>query len=410
MNMVDTIKNAGVPVIIFGAGIVGEVLLHVCRAEGIMIECFCDNNIHKARSPKCNVEVIHTSDLKARYADAVFLISAADIADVVAQLNGLGYSRWHAGGTLLRAADLSSYRFSAPADFVEFAVGACVMCHENYRDPDALFLRSVDIIITERCSLRCRNCSNLMQYYKDPTDCNLEELLRSIEGLLSLVDGVHEFRVIGGEPFMNKEFHLTVKRLVNEPKVQKIAIYTNGAIIPKEASIGYLKSRKVLVFITDYGKLSRKLNGLTNVLEENGIAYYVQEAQGWTDCARITKHDRNAIQQEALFENCCAKNTITLSNGKLYRCPFSANAARLSAVPDYENDYIDIMHDTQADSSIHALKQKIRKFLLDQDYLETCDYCNGRAFSDPEITPAVQVNKPLEYELYDTKTRNVAGN
>ena len=44
------------------------------------------------------------------------------------------------------------------------------------------------------------------------------------------------------------------------------------------------------------------------------------------------------------------------------------------------------------------MKKRIRKFLLEKDFLEVCDYCNGRSFGDPEIQPAVQTNKPLEYE------------
>ena len=44
LETIESIKKAGVPVIIFGAAIVGEVLFHACRDEGIEVECFCDNN------------------------------------------------------------------------------------------------------------------------------------------------------------------------------------------------------------------------------------------------------------------------------------------------------------------------------------------------------------------------------
>ena len=395
---IEDIKREGIPVIIFGAGIVGEALFHACCDANIKVECFCDNNINKTQSFMCNIEVMHTPYLKSKYRDANFLIAAADIKDVVDQLHVLGYSKWYAVSLLLRDFDVFQYQFGAPAEFVEYAVTTCLLCHDSYLNADKLFLRSVDIIITERCSLRCRDCSNLMQYYKKPKNCDIKELMQSIDMFCAFIDEVNEFRVIGGEPFMNREFHLIIDRLIDEPKVRKIVIYTNGTIIPKEYQIKYLKDNKVLLFITDYGNISRKLNDLIQTLQKNNIAFYVQKAQRWTDCANISKHYRRIEQQKEIFNNCCAKNTVTLSKGKLYRCPFAANAARLLAVPDYENDYVNIFQKGEEAINIHEMKKKIRTLLLEAEFLETCDYCNGRSFDAPEITPAIQTDKPLEYE------------
>jgi len=296
------------------------------------------------------------------------------------------------------------YQFSAPDNFVKYAVDTCILCHNNYLNPNKLFLRSVDVIITERCSLKCRNCSNLMQYYSKPTDCNGEGLKKSLDSFLNIVDEVNEFRVIGGEPFMNKDFDLTIKRLIDEPKVKKIVIYTNGTIVPKEDKIDCLKNDKTLLFITDYGALSRNLEALTQKLLNNDISFYVQKAKGWTDCSKISKHYRDIEQQKKIFRNCCAKNTFTLSGGKLYRCPFSANADRLKAVPDFEEDYISILDKSM---DVMEIKNKIREFLLEKKFLKVCDYCNGRSFGDLEIEPAIQIKKPLKYHKYGVKTNGI---
>lgn len=402
-EVIENIRRERIPVIIFGAGIVGEAIFRACRDAEIKVECFCDNNINKTKSSMCNLDIIHVQDLKTKYKDAHFIISAADIKDVVEQLRDLGYTKWQASSSLLRDFDVSQYEFSAPTDFVEFAVSTCLLCHDSYLDPGKLFFRSVDIIITERCSLKCRDCSNLMQYYKKPKDCSVEDLAQSIDAFCSLVDEVNEFRVIGGEPFMNRNIHLVLKKLIDEPKVRKIVIYTNGTIIPKEHQIQYLKNDKVLLLITDYGLLSRKLNILTQLLKEHNIAFYVLKARGWSDCAKIMRHHRNTEQQKEIFKSCCAKNLVTLSDGKLYRCPFSANAARLTAIPDYENDYIDILRNTQEGMDIDEMKKKIRMFMLERDFLETCDYCKGRPFEAPEIRPAIQIDQPLEYEPFYSK-------
>tara|TARA_Y100000034_G_scaffold135774_2_gene209066 strand:- start:2882 stop:4069 length:1188 start_codon:yes stop_codon:yes gene_type:complete len=395
MEFIKNIKNKGLPVIIFGAGIVGEVLYRACHSAGIEIEGFCDNNLNK--KSLCNLEVIHTSNLKIKYGDAIFLISTADMKDVVDQLKELGYSEWYAASLLLRDFDIYQYQFSASIDFVEYAVGTALLCQDSYITPDKLFLRSLDIITTERCSLKCRDCSNLTQYYEAPKDCDVKELIKMIDRFCDIVDEFNEFRVLGGEPFMNKEAHLVIKRLIDEPKAKKVVIYTNGTMIPREDQIEYLKDDKILFIITDYGDLSRRLDDLVKILKQHKITYYVQKVGGWTDCSKIKKRDRDVEQQKEIFRNCCAKNTITLSKGKLYRCPFSANAAGLQAVPDSKNDYIDIF-DKGID--VKKMKEKIKKFLIEKNFLETCDYCNGRTHGDPEIEPAIQASKPLDYQKY----------
>ncbi len=396
---IGRIKTEKSPVIIFGAGVVAEALYYACAKKGIKVECFCDNNINKTKSDLCDTKVFHTQDLKAKYKNAVFLISAADIKDVINQLVSLSYSKWYPTRLLLKDFNVYQYQFSAPQDFVEYAVSTCLLCQDNYLSQDKLFLRSVDLIITERCSLKCRDCSNLMQYYRKPADCDINELMLSIESFCGIVDEVNEFRVIGGEPLMNKDFFFVMKRLIDEPKVRKIVVYTNGTIVPRPEQIELLKSKKVLFIITDYGKLSKKLDGLIRLLEQDKIAYYVQKARGWTDCAKITEHRRSSKEQKEVFKNCCAKNTFTLSCGKLYRCPFSANSDRLRAVPDYANDRIDISYKSCGDKEILEVKKRIKAFLTEKEYLQACDYCSGRPFTAAEITPAIQVLQPLEYVI-----------
>lgn len=397
MNLIEKIKSEISPIIIFGAGIVGEVLNEACQESNMNIKCFCDNNINKTKKLLLGKPVVHVPDLKKKYPDAIFLISAADLKDVKNQLNTMGYSKWYAASSFLKDFSLYNHEFSAPSNFVEYAVQTAILCQDSYLNPDKLFLRSVDIITTEKCSLKCRDCSNLMRYYKNPKDCDIKEINKEVDKLCSIVDEINEFRVLGGEPFMNKNSHLIIKELNEKPNAKKVVIYTNGTIVPKKEQIEYMKSKKLMFIITDYGKYSRNLDKLTKVLEENNIDYFTDKVGGWTDCAKIIKHNRDINGQKEIFRDCCAKNTITLSKGKLYRCPFSANADRLKAIPDFKGDYVDIFENID----INDMKKNIRRFLLDKDFLEACDYCNGRSFGDPEIEPAIQADKPLDYKVYE---------
>ncbi|MEK9154602.1 MAG: 4Fe-4S cluster-binding domain-containing protein [Patescibacteria group bacterium] len=400
-SLLDEIKSKKLPVVIAGAGVVGKTLLSICKDNGIEVECFCDNSKKVAEVKKfCGLEVIYTPDLKKKYKNAIVLISVASIKDTVDLLHNLGFFNWYAGGLLLKDFDVSQNSDDASLDYAKFAIENCILCHDGYLNPDKLFLRSIDVVITECCSLKCKDCSNLMQYYENPKNCDIGMLLKSLDAFCAIVDEVMDFRVIGGEPFVNKEWYLIVRRLVAEPKAKRVVIYTNGTIVPDKKHIPLLKNKKVLVIISDYGTLSKKLSELKQVLEENKIAHHVLKITEWLDCSAIAAHNRGVRQNKEIFRVCCAKNMATLFDGKLYRCPYSANADRLAAIPDCKSDYVDIMHEPISAKNIRAIKNKVKRFLLYKEYLKACDFCNGRPLSGVEVPPSAQIEKPLKYRKY----------
>lgn len=405
INILKEIKNKKLPVIIAGAGIVGKILLSVCKKNGIKVTCFCDSSkkVIQSQSQFCGLEIIYTPHLKKKYKDAVILISVAAIKDVVDLLENLGYPNWYAGGLLLNDYNVSQNSLDSSIDYTKYALENCILCHDGYLNPDKLFLRSIDVIITERCSLRCGGCANLMQYYQNPKNCDTNMLLKSLDLFCNVIDKVLDFRVIGGEPFMNREWHVIVKRLVNEPKGKRVVIYTNGTIIPDEKYLPLLKNKKVIVIISDYGTKSRNLVKLKQILKNNEIAYYVLKIGNWLACSSISPHHRSIKQQKEIFKFCCAKNMTTLSDGKIHRCPYGANATRLSAVLGDKDDYIDIFKEPNDKKHILQTKNKLKDYLLLKKYLKTCDFCVGRPLSGLEIPPAIQINKPLKYHQYESK-------
>jgi hypothetical protein len=252
-------------------------------------------------------------------------------------------------------------------------------------------------MITERCSLKCVSCSNLMQYYDRPNDVTVDESLSDMAGLLSVVDEINEVRVIGGDPFMNKRYDEVVSGLTGNPKINRVVLYSNGIIIPTDKHLPALKNDKVFVIVTDYDDLSRNRDTIVALFKEHGIAHHVQKADGWNDCSDIGQGNRSDEQLEHMFRNCCVKNYATMIGGRLFRCPFSANADRLHAIPDFPEDHVSV----RGAKDTATLKEEVRAYLYDKPFLKTCDYCNGRVFGGDGVTPGVQTAKPLAYVKYE---------
>ena len=240
-EIIAEIKNKNLPVVICGAGVVGEILLSLLEEEGIEVEFFCDSSTEAIKTKVCGKEVVYTPELKKRYEDAVIIISAAAIKDVVDLLEEKGFNNWYAGGLLLEDVDYYQNQIDSKIDYSKYALETCVLCHNGYLNPDKLFLRSIEMMITERCSLKCKDCSNLMQYYENPQNCDIDMLYRSIDNFFKVFDEVMEFRLLGGDVFMNPQWPLVVEKLIKEPKIKRIVLYTNGTLIPQEKYIDLLK-------------------------------------------------------------------------------------------------------------------------------------------------------------------------
>src|SRR6185436_6913648 len=167
--------------------------------------------------------------------------------------------------------------------------------------------------------MKCKDCSNWMQYYENPENAELDEMLKTIDSMTQKMDEIYEFRLIGGEPFMNKELHLVAEHLTTKENVQKVSVFTNATIVPKEHQWQAFQHPKIRFFITDYDELSRNIQKLIPALESRGIKYVAEKANGWTDCAALDKHNRTDQENAEIFTACCAKNLATLHDGLLFR-------------------------------------------------------------------------------------------
>ena len=413
-NTIQKLSKSNLPVIIFGAGVVGEVVQNICENYNIKVNFFCDNNCKKHGQKINNIEILNPEKAKQLYPDANWIITTADYHEICQQLKKLNYTsnRIINPIEILEKYKTEKYnKFNAynlrdtDKGFLDFAVNCTINCVKGFYNQESINLRSIDIVVTEKCSMRCVDCSNLMQYFEKPNNYNLTEINDSVDLICEFVDGVHEFRIIGGEPLMNKEVFKIIKHASGKNKIEKIVIYTNGTIVPKSEQFEILRHNKVFFNITDYSgcdknandKLTKKLSNqkprvdqLEELCIKNKINYRRHPPENWTDCGKILKYIDDVEKIEEKFNQCCCKNLITLSNGELHRCPFSAQITRLG-VSDFMEDYLKLNT-----VGISNSKNVMKNFIYEKKSLKACGYCPGRPLSDPKITPGIQTKEVLK--------------
>lgn len=263
---------------------------------------------------------------------------------------------------------------------------------------NSVIIKHLDFQITEKCSLKCKECANLMQYFDDPKDFNFNETIADLEKILQAVDYIYEIRVIGGEPFVCKDFYKYIEKLKSYENIGTISIFTNGTIVPNEYDIQYLKSDKIILSISDYGHISRNLERLIKLCQKNNILYNVKNIEYWTRCASFEKHNRTDNENRTVLKECCASNSLSIRNHKLFRCPFIANAWALKAIPDEIIEFVDLLNDNSI-----KLRNDIKSY-MEKDLILACDYCLGRPVNyeyNDRIMVAEQIKKPIKYKKYN---------
>jgi organic radical activating enzyme len=308
-------------------------------------------------------------------------------------LEGLQIKNVYDADFLFSNLDLKDGGSSWSADRCKVEIDLYLYAINSFREQNDLKVNSLDLVLTEKCSLKCKDCSNLMQYYAKPVDEDFSRLISALEKFMSVVDYVYEIRFIGGEPLMYKRIDEVIEKALSYKNCGNIVIYTNGTIVPKENKINIFKNDKIYFKISNYGSISRNVEKLEKTLEKNNIHYLTAKVTRWQDCARIEKFERPLEITKKIFGDCCVSETLTLLHGKLFLCPFSAHAENLHAIPKHPSDSIDISNFQDK----KVLKDKIRNFYFRTEYLEACKSCNGRDHNVASVDAAIQTKNPLEY-------------
>ena len=374
---------------IYGFGSAGKWASDNINAN---IKGFIDSGSAKHKLKYKNLNVISPDEAKSLVQkDDIILITVLDIQDVIPVLNEkLKNIKWIAIGKELNDQKAINNTTGDTDDFVEYTLKAVELCHKNYLSNNKKFLHSVDIVISEKCSLNCKDCSNLMQYYKNAQNINYEMITEDFEKLSKKMDHIFEVRLIGGEPFMNKDIYRIIDYFLDNKKITNLVVYTNATIPLKAELMKKFSTPKLVFSITDYGNLSKNTQKVIDVLKLENIPYRSMPPNNWTDSAVIKDQKRTEEGMIDIFKRCCGKNLFTIMYGKIYRCPFVSNAERLHAIP----------YDKKNGVSLDASLEEIINYTNEIKYIPACNFCNGRSHDAPEIIPAIQAKGKLPYKKY----------
>jgi len=382
-RMDKNVYKRGDTIIIYGAGVFGEIALKVLRFLEIPTSYFCDQAL--SGREKFGISIIAPEELINHPKAKIIIASQNYYGQIKNNLQDMGYQHCY---------DMVSF-FDYPINSNILSEQAKDMFQnsEKYRDAalfsggDVLYIPHLEVTVTECCTLKCRYCATLSPYYKKPCNINLRECKMSLDKFLSEIDYLSELRLLGGEPFVNANLYEYVENYANSPKLGMVHIYTNGTIIPNEKNMDCLKHEKVKLHISDYGLNKDKINRLIQELNRNDIKYVIRKYDNWQNLGDFSDRNYSVKQKEVIFRDCIAKNCFTLIRNKLYRCSRIANAdnSGLFLCPEIDRIQMD------KDFRDGELKKQIINLLFERNYLSGCNFCSGMDCISNQIGVAEQL-------------------
>lgn len=258
-------------------------------------------------------------------------------------------------------------------------------CKEQRYRKKNIYFKYLEVPITTRCSLNCRECNNLIQYYQKPQNFDADRIINDIRRICDISKGIRMLRILGGEPLVHPELSKILSALSGMEKIKQVQIVTNGTLVFDEKSLSVLKSGKFSVDISNYGSYSKSYARLRRQLLGNKIKFITQEnRKPWKRLASCECRGRTPEELKSIFKE-CREDCHSLLNGELHVCARSSHGTDLGLIEKKTQDFVNI----RKARGRRELKRDIFR-LLNTEVLEACNYCDMTCMEKLETIPSAE--------------------
>lgn len=366
---------------IFGAGLLGKELMPVLQAYGCLA-AFIDNSIEKQREGVGKIPVI-SLETYLNLKDGQIVIAASPQNTIVIREQLKSFSLKH------------ERDFFLYDEFVNqiFPIISVYGFGKSY-------VSLLQITLTERCTLKCKKCAHgcFAVDNSRSEDMSLSQAYKSADSFFAKVDFIKEFVLIGGEPFLYKDFAKVIE-YIGERYRGQIGIYaitTNGTIVPEEDVLRACRKYGVLVRISNYirqiPRLKSFIERLIDTLEENKVSFALgDEESEWMDYGfECVDHGTDEEYLIKVFDACRTPCREVREN-RFYYCVMARSVSDNLKFYVGQKDYLDLDGLTGKE-----YKKELLEFTLgysDKGYLDMCRHCNGAEARNCPIPPAEQAKR-----------------
>ena len=392
-------KDHNSNLVIFGAGVNGAIAARLLEKQGVRFSCFVDSDKRKWGTEYLGYMVISPAQMKKKHPDATVMVTPYQVKAAYEQVRNMGYKNIITPHFLFLNFDMDSEILDILPDYsgksqLIYAINRYLSKLSEFYVNEPLLVRGrgLNLMITERCTLRCKECLNRIPYYKNPIHYDWSKMKKALERL-SKVTTFQNILVQGGEVFLHPNLPEILEFLIEMPQFESITAITNSTLLPSKQVLEVLRHNKITVRLSDYGKNSCKIHDLQTLFERKKIKYIVICLK-WFKCNEIHLYDRTPEEVQDVYANCCKSDSDLphLADGRLYKCQFADSAERLSVIPAMPADSVDLLDESIDEDD---LLRKVDQLYKRENFIDACRYCSGRGYFSEVIPAAEQIKGSL---------------
>ena len=346
------------PIVIYGAGHVGNAFERALVKMNLKVLCFVDNNTQiteKAGRPVYTYEYFSRNFEDEKY--LMFLtvgrVTYTEIADtlVIPYYDGL------AAMIILRSAlctlDLSKGKEHDFIPCFKCAIvnNACEVMRNKLKDfngydtskarpHSSKNLKMIGYVLGQVCTLNCAQCCESIPYFPKEMRKQVptESVINDIQKVTSGIEFLTILEFVGGEPFLHKGLAEIMRTVLTIDNVGLINVFTNGTVLPTDELCKVLNHKKVTVYVSNYtSSLSdshkEKVEATEKKLTYFGVNYLFGDAKRWFDFHGydLVCDDETLLPDR--YTNCFIRTCNRLHNGVLYHCAHHYAGDVLGVIP-----------------------------------------------------------------------------
>lgn len=374
---IDIFNRMNHCIYIFGAGFHGENLAAILDRYHCF-EQYIDNDERKQLEGIAGKGVISFQDYLGQHKKGIIVIAADEknIPAIELQIQEAG---------LQQGKD-----FWVQKEFMQEVFPILSLYYYNI-----LYMDLAQICLTERCTLKCKDCAHgCFAVDMKKEDMSLELVKESADIFFSKVDLIREFVLIGGEPFLYKDLAPAIEYIGGKYRDQMVifSITTNGTICPKEEILDLCRKHNVLINISNYSgtvkRLGEQYRKLTEYLERQKVSFTIGNVElQWLDYGfQTVNREGNRDELIRVFDE-CGTLCREIRGNKYYYCVMARSVSENLEINVGETDYLDL----------NTLGENEKKIILEFDkgysekgYIDMCNHCNGAEAQKYPIPAAIQ--------------------
>lgn len=392
----------GKKVICFGTGKIFCEFLELVEHSDITISYACDNNEKKwGQLIACGSESITVVSpkklLDENIQNVVILITCAQVREVYQQLREMRidedniYAFPFLGDMAGDAQKMYYSRIAEPARVMlntylcDFQMASeqkemYVSRVESLLAKRSLILPYMTLLITSQCTLRCRDCNNLIPFCNGGRMLETKQILSDLSAVSKSVECCICVNITGGEPFLHPDFGTILREVTSYENFLFVEVITNGTILPKAEWMEYLRHPKVVVKVSEYPGYT-KTDELEDYFKKYNVFFQIRPDLQWVTSGGIKRRNKQYEQIVNEYLRCWSgKYCKSVWDGRLYACARAAFLHDIKAT-NHVSDYVEL-HSGR-------LKEELMNHML-AAYADACDFCDHMSPLGKSVKAAIQ--------------------